>query len=72
MAFSHRFDPTVLREYDIRGIIGRTLHTLVGYSDQPTGMQLLVYLAVLLITVLLMRVTRTPPAHGPVATAAEG
>ncbi|WP_428483842.1 phosphomannomutase/phosphoglucomutase [Rhodopila sp.] len=26
MAFSHRFDPTVLREYDIRGIVGRTLH----------------------------------------------
>ncbi|MGE0223938.1 MAG: phosphomannomutase, partial [Acetobacteraceae bacterium] len=25
MAFSHRFDPTVLREYDIRGIIGQTL-----------------------------------------------
>jgi phosphomannomutase len=23
--FSHRFDPTVLREYDIRGIVGRTL-----------------------------------------------
>jgi high-affinity iron transporter len=53
-------------------IIGRTLHTLVGYSDQPTGMQLLVYLAVLLITVLLMRVTRTPPAHGPIVTAAKG
>jgi phosphomannomutase len=25
MAFSHRFDPTSLREYDIRGIIGKTL-----------------------------------------------
>ncbi|CAH0258205.1 phosphoglucomutase/phosphomannomutase PgmG [Roseomonas sp. CECT 9278] len=24
-AFNHRFDPTVLREYDIRGIVGRTL-----------------------------------------------
>ncbi len=24
--FSHRFDPTTLREYDIRGIVGRTLH----------------------------------------------
>ena len=21
----HRFDPTVLREYDIRGVVGRTL-----------------------------------------------
>jgi phosphomannomutase len=25
MSFSHRFDPTSLREYDIRGIVGRTL-----------------------------------------------
>ena len=26
MAFSHQFDPTVLREYDIRGVVGRTLN----------------------------------------------
>ncbi|MBV9783482.1 MAG: phosphomannomutase/phosphoglucomutase [Acidisphaera sp.] len=26
MAFTHRFDPTVLREYDIRGIVHKTLH----------------------------------------------
>lgn len=25
-AFSHRFEPTSLREYDIRGIVGKTLH----------------------------------------------
>jgi phosphomannomutase len=25
-AFSHQFDPTTLREYDIRGIVGKTLH----------------------------------------------
>jgi len=25
-AFSHRFDPTSLREYDIRGVVGKTLH----------------------------------------------
>jgi phosphomannomutase len=24
--FTHRFDPTTLREYDIRGIVGKTLH----------------------------------------------
>ena len=24
--WSHRFDPTTLREYDIRGIVGKTLH----------------------------------------------
>src|SRR3954449_12111150 len=28
-------------------ILGRALHTLVGYTDQPTQMQLLVYLATL-------------------------
>jgi len=26
MAFKHDFDPTSLREYDIRGIVGKTLH----------------------------------------------
>lgn len=26
MTACHRFDPTILREYDIRGIVGRTLH----------------------------------------------
>ena len=32
MAFSHRFDPTVLREYDIRGIVGRTLHPADAFA----------------------------------------
>ena len=32
------------------GIAGRTLHTLIGYTDQPTEMQLVVYVAVLLVT----------------------
>jgi phosphomannomutase len=32
MAFSHRFDPTMLREYDIRGIIGRTLHPADAFA----------------------------------------
>jgi high-affinity iron transporter len=40
-------------------IAGRALHTLVGYTDQPTEMQLLVYVAVLLVTVMLMRLTRS-------------
>ena len=26
MADGHRFDPTLLREYDIRGVVGQTLH----------------------------------------------
>ncbi|HBK08218.1 MAG TPA: phosphomannomutase [Acetobacteraceae bacterium] len=32
MAFSHNFDPTVLREYDIRGIVGRTLHAADAFA----------------------------------------
>jgi phosphomannomutase len=32
MAFSHHFDPTVLREYDIRGIVGRTLHAADAFA----------------------------------------
>lgn len=38
------------------GIAGKILHALMGYSDQPTGMQVLVYLGVLLAMALLMRV----------------
>ena len=38
-------------------IPGRALHTLIGYTDQPTQMQLLVYLAVIAITGLLMLLT---------------
>ncbi len=40
-----------------KSIAGRALHTLVGYTDQPTAMQLLVYVAVLLVTIALMRLT---------------
>ena len=32
MAFSHHFDPTVLREYDIRGIVGNTLHAADAFA----------------------------------------
>ncbi len=38
-------------------IAGRTMHTLIGYTDQPTEMQLLVYAAVLVGTFMLMRFT---------------
>jgi high-affinity iron transporter len=40
-----------------RGIAGRALHTLIGYTDQPTEMQLVVYIAVIVTTIVLMRVT---------------
>jgi phosphomannomutase len=32
LPFSHRFDPTVLREYDIRGIVGDTLREADGFA----------------------------------------
>ena len=41
--------------------VGRALHTLIGYTDQPTAMQLTVYLAILLITFVLMRAYGSPP-----------
>jgi high-affinity iron transporter len=40
-----------------KSIPGRAMHTLIGYTDQPTEMQLLVYIAVLLVTAMLMRLT---------------
>jgi high-affinity iron transporter len=41
-------------------IAGRALHTLIGYTDQPTVMQLTVYLAILLTTFVLMRFVGAP------------
>src|SRR5271168_3320912 len=32
MTFSHQFDPTMLREYDIRGIVGTTLHAADAFA----------------------------------------
>jgi high-affinity iron transporter len=48
-------------------IPGRALHTLVGYTDQPTQMQLLVYLAVIVITGLLMLLTAPEQTRHTVA-----
>ena len=32
MEFHHTFDPTSLREYDIRGVVGRTLHPADAFA----------------------------------------
>lgn len=37
------------------GIAGRVLHTLIGYSDQPSGMQLIAYGATIVVMWLAMR-----------------
>jgi high-affinity iron transporter len=42
-------------------VLGRALHTLIGYTDQPTGMQLTVYLTILLATFVLMRLYGSAP-----------
>ena len=44
-----------------KSIFGRLLHTLVGYIDRPTEMQLIVYVATLLAMFLLMRIARPTP-----------
>ena len=31
----HRFDPTILREYDIRGIVGQTLSAADARGNRP-------------------------------------
>ena len=41
-------------------IPGKALHTLIGYTDQPTAMQLVVYVAILTVTFVLMRFYGTP------------
>jgi len=45
--------------------LGRALHTLIGYVDQPTAMQLIVYAATLAIIVVLMKVFAAPVAQRP-------
>src|SRR6478672_11332119 len=39
-------------------IFGRLMHTLIGYTERPTEMQLLVYIATLFAMFLLMRIAR--------------
>jgi high-affinity iron transporter len=48
--------------------LGRALHTLVGYTDQPTGMQLVTYVATLAVIFVLMKLLApgTPPNRGAV------
>ncbi len=51
-----------------KSIAGRAMHTLIGYTDQPTEMQLLVYIAILLATVVLMRLTGSQHGDRAIAT----
>lgn len=52
---------------DGSSVLGKTLHTLIGYTDRPTGMQLAVYLATLVSIFSLMRLFGGVPSR-PSAT----
>jgi high-affinity iron transporter len=45
-----------------KSLVGRALHTLIGYTDQPTAMQLLIYMTTLAIIFVLM--TLFAPTQG--------
>ncbi len=40
--------------------LGKALHTLIGYVDQPTAMQVVVYAATLAVIILLMKLFSAP------------
>ena len=46
-----------------RGLLGRLLHTLIGYTDAPNGAQLLAYLGVIAGIVLLARWEKSRREH---------
>jgi high-affinity iron transporter len=46
-------------------LLGRALHTLIGYVDQPTAMQLIAYAATLAVMIVLMKLFAAPPARKP-------
>jgi high-affinity iron transporter len=46
-------------------VLGKALHTLIGYNDRPTGMQIVVYLVTLLIMFVLMRMFAPEPKAVP-------
>ena len=50
-------------------LVGRLLHTLIGYTDRPSGAQLVAYLATVAVIVGLMRWKRAESAPGAKAQA---
>ena len=52
-------------------LLGRALHTLIGYVDQPTAMQLIVYAATLAVILradaTVRRAAGATPARGVIA-----
>jgi high-affinity iron transporter len=48
-------------------ITGKLMHTLIGYTERPTELQLAVYIATLFVMFLLMRVARSSPRRAVTA-----
>ncbi len=48
-------------------LLGRLMHTLIGYTERPTEMQLVVYIGTLLVMFVLMRIARYRPRGKRVA-----
>ena len=42
-------------------LFGKMLHALIGYTERPTELQLMVYIATLFAMFLLMRLARSAP-----------
>lgn len=53
-----------------KSVPGRVLHTLIGYADQPSIMQVVVYAATIVAIVAATKLT-TPRAQAPMRTPAE-
>ncbi len=51
-------------------LVGRLVHTLVGYTDRPSGAQLVIYLATVAMIITLMRLVsaRKPVLRRPITT----
>jgi high-affinity iron transporter len=49
-------------------VIGKAMHTLVGYTDRPTGIQAIVYVATLGTITALMKLFGHAPTHHHKAT----
>jgi high-affinity iron transporter len=52
------------------GWLGRTLHVLVGYTAQPSGIQLVFYAATLVLLLVGMRLSSRPASPVPARAAA--
>jgi high-affinity iron transporter len=48
-------------------LFGHLMHTLIGYTERPSAMQLIVYVGVLVAMYLLMQYARRRPAEQPAA-----